>query len=270
MTHWLMLALALLAAGAMVGFLAGLFGVGGGTVVVPILYQVFLALGVPDELRMPLCAGTSLALIIPTSIASFTTHRRAQAADLALLKVWTVPIIAGAIGGTIAARYAPAAMFKTVFILVALATAVRLMFPARLPQLGVELPSRLRAAYGIGIGASAALIGIGGGLLSNMIMTLHGRAIHQAVATSAGVGVMVSVPGALGYMATGWDRAGLPPLSIGFVSIAAVLALMPASFLTARVGAALAHRVAKHRLEACFAIYLLLVSAQFGASLALT
>ena len=117
MIHWLMLALALIAAGAMVGFLAGLFGVGGGTVVVPILYEVFLALGVPDELRMPLCAGTSLALIIPTSIASFSTHRRAQAVDLALLKVWSVPIIAGAVGGTIAARYAPAAMFKIVFIL---------------------------------------------------------------------------------------------------------------------------------------------------------
>jgi len=268
MMHWIMLALALLAAGALVGFLAGVFGVGGGTVAVPILYEVFVAFGVPDELRMPLCAGTSLALIIPTSIASYVTHRRSQAVDLALLKIWSVPIIAGAIGGTILARHAPGLVFKVAFILVALATAGRLMFPDRLPQLG-EVPRLLRAPYGLLIGASAALIGIGGGLLSNMIMTLHGRAIHQAVATSAGVGVMVSVPGALGYMAAGWDRIGLPPFSVGFVSVAAVLALMPASFFTARIGATVAHRVAKHRLEVCFAVYLLLVSAQFGATLVL-
>ena len=269
MMHWVILALALLAAGALVGFLAGVFGVGGGTVAVPILYEVFVAFGVPDELRMPLCAGTSLALIIPTSIASYATHRKSQAVDLALLKVWIFPIIAGAVGGTMLARHAPGIVFKAVFILVALATAARLTFPDRLPQLGAEMPRALRAPYGIAIGASAALIGIGGGLLSNMIMTLHGRAIHQAVATSAGVGVMVSVPGALGYMAAGWDRIGLPPFSIGFVSIAAVLALMPASFLTARIGATVAHRVAKHRLEVCFAVYLLLVSAQFGATLML-
>ncbi len=268
MTHWVMLALALLAAGAAVGFLAGMFGVGGGTVAVPILYEVFIAFGVPDELCMPLCAGTSLALIIPTSIASYATHRKSQAVDFALLKIWSIPIIAGAIGGTMLARHAPGLVFKIAFILVALATAGRLMFPERLPQLG-EVPRLLRAPYGVVIGASAALIGIGGGLLSNMIMTLHGRAIHQAVATSAGVGVMVSVPGALGYMAAGWDRIGLPPFSVGFVSVAAVLALMPASFLTARIGATVAHRVAKHRLEACFAAYLLLVSAQFGATLML-
>lgn len=267
MTQWIALALALIAAGALVGFLAGLFGVGGGTVVVPILYEVFVALGVPDELRMPLCAGTSLALIIPTSIASFTTHRRSEAVDLALLKVWIVPVVTGAVGGAIAARYAPAVLFKSVFIAVALLTAARLMFPGRLPRFGTQVPHHLRTAYGLVIGASAALIGIGGGLLSNMVMTLHGRAIHQAVATSSGVGVLVSVPGTLGYMAAGWDRIGLPPFSIGFVSVAAVLALMPASFLTAKLGAALAHRVAKHRLEICFALYLLMISAQFGLSL---
>jgi uncharacterized membrane protein YfcA len=185
-----------------------------------------------------------------------------------LLKVWIVPVIAGAIGGAIAARYAPASAFKTVFIVVALLTATRLLFPHHLPQLGREVPRPLRAPYGVAIGTSAALIGIGGGLLSNIIMTLHGRAIHEAVATSSGIGVLVSVPGALGYMAAGWDRIGLPPFSIGFVWVAAVVALMPASFLAARIGAAVAHRIAKRRLEVCFALYLILVSAHFGLSLA--
>ena len=234
MTQLLVLAIALLAAGAVVGFLAGVFGVGGGTVAVPILYQLFVWFSVPDDILMPLCAGTSLALIIPTSIASFTTHRRAAAIDVGLLKKWILPVVGGVLAGTILARYAPAALFKPVFVLIALATAARLVFPNCLPKLADDMLKRFVAPYGLIIGASASLIGIGGGLLSNMVMTLHGRAIHQAVATSSGVGVMVSLPGAIGYMAAGWDMTGLPPYSVGFVSLAAVLLLMPASLLTAK------------------------------------
>jgi len=160
-------------------------------------------------------------------------------------------------------------VFKTVFVLIALLTAVRLIFRERLPTLGQDVPRRLRLPYGLTIGLSAALIGIGGGILSNMIMTFHGRAIQESVATSAGVGVMVSIPGALGYMAAGWDLMGLPPFSIGFVSVAAVLALMPTSFVAARLGARVAHLVSRRRLELCFATYLIMVCAQFGSSLAL-
>src|ERR1044072_476397 len=218
MTQLLVLAIALLAAGAMVGFLPGIFGVGGGTVVVPILYEVFVWFSVPDDIRMPLCAGTSLALIIPTSIASFKTHRRATAVDIGLLRKWILPVIAGVLAGTVLARYAPAALFKLVFVLIALTTAVRLLLPNCLPKLGDGVLRRFVAPYGLIIGASASLIGIGGGLLSNMVMTLHGRAIHQAVATSSGVGVMVSLPGTIGYMAAGWDKTGPTPDPIGFPS----------------------------------------------------
>jgi uncharacterized membrane protein YfcA len=269
MSNLILLALILFAAGGLSGFLAGVFGVGGGTVVVPVLYDVFVMLGVPDELRMPLCAGTSLALIIPTSIASFTSHRKANTVNFDLLRLWSVPIIAGVIGGTVLARYAPAAVFKTVFVLVALLTAVRLIFRDRLPTRGRDVPRRLSLAYGLTIGLSASLIGIGGGILSNMIMTFHGRAIHESVATSAGVGVMVSIPGTLGYIVAGWDRMGLPPFSAGFVSIAAVLALMPTGFLAARLGARVAHLVSRRRLELCFASYLIMVCGQFGLSLSL-
>ena len=269
MSDLIVLALVLVAAGGLSGFLAGLFGVGGGTVVVPVLYAVFLIIGVAAELRMPLCAGTSLALIIPTSITSFTTHRKTDAVNFALLRLWSVPIIAGVLGGSVLARYAPAAVFKSAFVLIALLTAVRLIFRDRWPTLGEDVPRHLRLPYGLTIGLSASLIGIGGGILSNMIMTFHGRTIHELIATSAGVGVMVSIPGALGYMAAGWDRMGLPPFSVGFVSIGAVLALMPASILTARLGAWVAHRVSKRRLELCFATYLIVVGGQFGLSLAI-
>jgi len=128
-----------------------------------------------------------IALIIPTSIASFTSHRKTDAVNVDLLRLWSVPIIAGVIAGTVLARYAPAAVFKTVFVLVALLTAVRLIFRDRFPTLGQDVPRRLRLPYGLTIGLSASLIGIGGGILSNMIMTFHGRAIHESVATSAGV-----------------------------------------------------------------------------------
>ncbi len=270
MNHLILMATVLCAAGGLAGFLAGVFGVGGGTVVVPVLYQVFAMLGVPDELRMPLCAGTSLALIVPTSIASFTTHRKTNAVNFDLLRLWSVPIIAGVLGGTVLARYAPAALFKGVFVLVALLTAIRLIFRDRWPTRGQEVPRHLGLPYGLTIGLSASLVGIGGGILSNMIMTFHGRAIQESIATSAGVGVMVSIPGALGYMVAGWDRMGLPPFSVGFVSIAAVLALMPTSFLAAQVGARVAHHVSKRRLELCFAAYLIAVCGQFGSSLAVT
>src|SRR5262249_34472725 len=123
MGNLILLTLLLVTAGGLSGFLAGVFGVGGGTVVVPVLYEVFVMLGVPDELRMPLCAGTSLALIIPTSIASFTSHRKTNAVNFDLLKLWSVPIIAGVIGGTVLARYAPATVFKSTFVLIALLTA---------------------------------------------------------------------------------------------------------------------------------------------------
>src|SRR5215472_11703427 len=151
MSDLMLLTLILIAAGGLAGFLAGVFGVGGGTVVVPVLYEVFAMLGVPDELRMPLCAGTSLALIIPTSIASFASHRNTDAVDFNLLRLWSVPIIAGVIGGTVLARYAPAAVFKTVFVLIALLTAVRLIFRSRLPTRGRDVPRRLTLPYGLTI-----------------------------------------------------------------------------------------------------------------------
>jgi uncharacterized membrane protein YfcA len=122
------LAAALLAAGAITGLLAGVFGVGGGAVAVPILYELFLILGVPDEVRMPLCVGTSLAIIIPTSIRSFNAHRAKGAVDMSILKVWAVPVVVGVVMGTVVARYAPADLFKAVFVLVAGVSAVRLLF----------------------------------------------------------------------------------------------------------------------------------------------
>jgi uncharacterized membrane protein YfcA len=265
----LALGVALFIAGGIVGFLAGLFGIGGGTVIVPVLYEAFGWFAVPEDVRMPLCIGTSLAVIVPTSISAFATHRKRGAVDFQILQTWLMPMIFGVFVGIATARFASPTAFKLAFILIALLTAARLVWGHLLPHLGSELPGRAQmAGYGVAIGASSSLVGIGGGLVGNILMTLHGRSIQRAIATSSGIGIIVAIPGAIGYIVAGWGRSGLPPLSFGFVSLIGLLLLMPASLVTAKAGAALAHRLPKSLLERTFAAYLLFVSIRFIVSVA--
>ncbi|WP_269933378.1 sulfite exporter TauE/SafE family protein [Aminobacter sp. HY435] len=270
------LAIALLGAGAITGLLAGVFGVGGGAVIVPVLYELFQAVGVPEQVRMPLCVGTSLAIIIPTSIRSFNAHRAKGAVDMAILKQWAVPVVAGVVMGSVIARYAPADLFKAVFVVVAGVSAIRLLFGRDSWRLGLDMPGKLvMNIYGWIIGVLSSLMGIGGGQLSNLFMTFYGRPIHQAVATSSGLGVLISIPGALGYIYAGWPRAAeypdVPalqfPLSLGYVSLVGLILFVPTSVLTAPLGARLAHALSKRKLEIAFGIFLLLISVRFLFSL---
>lgn len=207
--HWL--AAALLAAGALTGLLAGLFGVGGGAVIVPVIYELFRIAGVPEEPRMPLAVGTSLAIIIPTSVRSFNAHRAKGAVDMSILRFWAAPVVVGVMSGSLVARFAPADLFKAVFVAVAGASAIRLLFGKDSLRIATEMPSQLAMrAYGVLIGVLSALMGIGGGQLSNLFMTFYGRHIHQAIATSSGLGVLISVPGALGYVYAGSKAAEYP------------------------------------------------------------
>ena len=261
-------AVALTAAGALTGVLAGVFGVGGGAVIVPVLYELFRFLGVPEDVRMQLCVGTSLAIIIPTSIRSFNAHRARGAVDMTILRAWAVPTVIGVIVGSAFARFAPPVVFKLVFVVVAGMSAARLLgnFSWRL---GDDLPKGpLMTAYGLLIGVLSALMGIGGGQLSSMFMTFYNRPIHQAVSTSAGMGILISIPGAIGYVLAGWDKTGLPPVSLGFVSLVGLALFAPVSVWTAPLGVKLAHAMSKRALERAFGIFLLLVSARFVLSLA--
>jgi uncharacterized protein len=262
------LAVALLAAGAVTGVLAGLFGVGGGAVIVPILYEVFGILGIPDDVRMPLAVGTSLAIIIPTSIRSFRGHYLKGAVDMDLLRAWAVPVVLGVLAGSFIARYADPAVFKLVFVLVAGVNAVKLLFGNEKWRVALDLPKGiLLRGYGLLIGLLSALMGIGGGQISNIIMTLHNRGIHQAVATSAGLGVLISVPGAIGYVLAGWGRAGLPPDAVGFVSFLGLILIVPTTLLTAQIGVNLAHSWPKRKLEIAFGIFLAIVCLRFVVAL---
>lgn len=259
------LAVSLVAAGAITGLLAGVFGVGGGAVIVPILYEVFRVIGVPEDVRMPLCVGTSLAVIIPTSIRSFNAHRAKGMVDMSILKIWAVPVVLGVIVGSYIARFAPADLFKIIFVIVAIFSALRLLFASDRWQLGTQMPGRvLMTVYGGVIGVLSALMGIGGGQLSSLFMTFYGRPIHQAVATSSGLGVLISIPGALGFIYAGWPKMDvLPPLSLGYVSLIGFILFIPTSIWTAPIGARLAHRLSKRKLEVVFGLFLLIVAARF-------
>ncbi|MBX9873770.1 MAG: sulfite exporter TauE/SafE family protein, partial [Beijerinckiaceae bacterium] len=185
--------------------------------------------------------------------------------DMSILKIWAVPVVLGVIVGSYIARFAPADLFKIIFVIVAIFSALRLLFASDRWQLGTEMPGRvLMTVYGGVIGVLSALMGIGGGQLSSLFMTFYGRPIHQAVATSSGLGVLISIPGALGFIYAGWPKMDvLPPLSLGYVSLIGFILFIPTSIWTAPIGARLAHRLSKRKLEVVFGLFLLIVAARF-------
>jgi uncharacterized protein len=262
------LALALIAAGAVTGVLAGLFGVGGGAVMVPVLYQLFALIGVPEEVRMHLSVGTSLAVIIPTSIRSFRGHLKRDAVDMETLKRWAIPVIAGVVLGSLIAAYVSSTALKAVFAVVATLNGLKLLIGRDDWRLGDAMPGTIgHGAYGLAIGVLSALMGIGGGVFGNMIMTLYNRPIHRAIATSAGLGVLISIPGALGYVWAGWPKmALLPPFSLGYVSMIGAALIIPTSVWLAPFGVKLAHGFSKRKLEMAFGIFLMFVGLRFAWS----
>src|SRR6185436_1712251 len=223
------LAAALIAGGVAAGVLAGLFGVGGGVVAVPVLYEVFRVLGVPDAVHMQLCIGTSLAIMTPTNIRSYATHRATGAVLTDVVRQWTPGVIAGIAIGAAVATVAPSPVFKIAFVVLAPIIAGKLLFGRESWRLGDDLPRHaLARLYGVAVGLMASLTGVSGGSLSTMVLTLYGRPIHQAVATSAGIVVPITIAGTLGYMVAGLPKQGeMPPLSIGFVSLIGFALMAP-------------------------------------------
>ena len=264
-----LLAAAIIAGGVVTGILAGLFGIGGGAIIVPVLYEVFRIIGVPEEVRIQLCIGTSLAIIVPTTIRSYQAHRAAGMEVAGIIRLWWLPALIGVVLGSALAVFAPPALFKLTFVVVATTIAAKLLLGRADWQLGDDLPPGLRGrALGFLVGLVSALMGVSGGSISNMILTLYGKTIHQAVATSAGLGVPITIAGTIGYMLAGLPQQSLmPPLTVGFVSLIGFALMAPVSSFTASYGARLAHWLPKRRLEIAFGIFLLLVSVRFLASL---
>jgi len=263
------LALAVVIGGVITGILAGLFGIGGGAVIVPVLYEVFTVLEVPEAVRMQLCVGTSIAIILPTTVRSYLAHREKGLVIPQVIRLWALPAVIGVTCGSLIAAFAPPAVFKLAFVLIAGFIATKFLFAGDRWNLGTELPGTVpMTLYGFGIGLAGSLMGVSGGSLSNIVLTLYGKTIHQAVATSAGLGVPITIVGTIGYILAGLhDHALLPPLSLGFVSLIGVAVMAPVSSLTAPYGARLAHRLSRRTLEITFSIFLVLVSLRFLVSL---
>ena len=263
------LVLLILIGGVVTGILAGLFGIGGGGVIVPVLYEVFGVIHVPDALRMQLCIGTSLAIIVPTTVRSYMGHKKRGAVIPQVVRVWTVPAIIGVLIGSVTASFAPGAVFKIAFVVFTAFISTKMLFAGDRWNVGSELPGRpLMAVYGLITGLFSSLVGVSGGAVSNAVLTMYGQPMQRAVATSAGIGVPITIVGAVGYAVAGWPHIHeLPPLSLGFVSVIGFVLMAPVSSYTTAYGVRLAHWLPRRKLEIGFGLFLMVVSLRFLATL---
>lgn len=261
-------ALALFVAGLVAGGIGGLFGVGGGAVLVPVLYQFFIILEIDQSIIMQLVVGTSLGIIVPTSLRSFQSHLAHDAVDVPYLRKMAVWIFLGVLVGSLVAAVISGGQLRAVFAVLAFAMAMKMLFASSDFQLWEKFPpSPLFEVMVTLMGFFSVLMGIGGGVFNNVFMTLFGRSIHTAVATSSGVGVLVSIPGVLGFVWAGLGEQNLPAFSLGYVNLLGVLLVIPASIFAAPYGAKLAHKLSKTALQKSFAIFLIMVSFRFFISL---
>ena len=251
------LALGLVISGIVGGLVAGMLGVGGGIVIVPILYHVLAALGVDESVRMHVAVGTSLATIIPTSLSSVRAHNRRGAVDWDLLKRWAIPMLLGVLVGSALAGIVSGRVLSLIFAGVALPVAAHFALWGETKRISDHLPTGLRGlALPFGIGGVSTMMGIGGGTVGVPAMTLCGVPIHRAVGTASAFGAIISVPGTIGAILTGWGAGGLPPYSLGYVNLLGFVLIAPASFLMAPAGAHLAHMTDKKRLRLVFALFI--------------
>jgi len=253
---------AMLGAGLAAGVLAGLLGVGGGIVMVPVLEYALQFAGVPAEWRMHVAVATSLATIIPTAVSSSRAHHGRGAVDWSVARAWSPGMLAGALAGSLLASRADAGLLSGLFGGVALLVALKMFLPLDHLRLAQTVPRGFTGnALAAGIGAVSAMMGIGGGTLSVPAMTLAGEPIHKAVGTAALFGLVISVPGTLGYLLAR-PPVAMPSMTLGLVSLIGVACLAPGSMLTAPLGARLSHALSRRALSRLFGVFLALVAAR--------
>jgi len=261
------LALALAAAGVVNGFFAGLLGAGGGAIVVPVLYQLFLMLGIDEAVRMHMAVGTSLGAMVATSTRSLHAHHARGAVDWTVLKRWVVWIFAGSATASLVAAMVSGFWLKVMFALIASTVAVKLLMGWTAWRVADDMPrGPLNWTYGFVTGLVCTLIGVGGAVFGTTIMTLHGRPIHQAVATSAGVSLLIAVAGATGFAIAGIGISGRPPFSLGYMSLIGVAIIASGSVLVAPLGVRAAHSFRTRTLEIAFGLFMGLVAVRFIVS----
>jgi uncharacterized protein len=256
-------ALGLVIAGVVGGLVAGMLGVGGGIVIVPVLYHVMDLMGIDPNVRMHIAVGTSLATIIPTSISSARSHNAKGAVDWALLRRWLLPMVVGVVIGSAVAGWAKGQALALFFACVALPVAVHLAFFPDTKRLSDHLPTGVGGALmPAAIGGVSTMMGIGGGTIGVPAMTLCGVAIHRAVGTASAFGAIIALPGTLGAILAGWGAANLPPYSLGYVNLLGFILIAPASYFVAPFGAQIAHSSDKAALRKMFAFFIAVTAAR--------
>lgn len=259
--YWPLL-LALVVSGIAAGLAAGMFGIGGGAIIVPVLFFLFEGMGY-GETAMHVAVSTSLATIILTSARSVMAHHKHGAVDWEIIRSWAPWIVVGALIGMALGGIMSKRALLGVFGSLAFILSAQLFFGRPSWRLAEAMPrGPVRAGLGTAVGILSALMGIGGGTFGVSLMTLYGRPIHRAVATAAGWGVAIGLPSAIAAVAIGWGREGLPPFSLGHVNVVAFALISLFTVTMAPVGAKLAHSMDAALLKRMFAVLLALVAAR--------
>lgn len=261
MEQWLILGVAMLATGTIAGVLAGLFGIGGGIVIVPVLEAALGLVGVDPAIRMHIAVGTSLATIIPTSVSSARAHHKRRSVDVDIVKRWGIFVLSGALLGAWIASQVHSRVLAMVFATLALLVAIKMVLMPESRNLTKEVPrGPLVAVIPTAIGCFSSMMGIGGGTFSVMTLTLFNEPIHRAVGTAALFGLVISLPATFGFIVAGWGDPRLPPGSLGFVSMLGFACIAPATVLAAPLGARIAHAFSEKRLSMLFGAFLVIAS----------
>lgn len=252
--------LAMLATGAVSGVMAGLLGIGGGAIIVPVLATALQVMGFDADIVQHVAVATSLAIIIPTGIASARAHHKRGAVDMRILKLWAPVILVATLAGGLMARWYSGDVLRIVFGVMAFFIAANIVLPFQQRLIGhlnsSPLTHRIFAAV---VGYISALMGVGGGSLSVPTIAAFGASMHTAVGTGAAIGVFIAVAGTVGFIISGWGLEGLPPLSLGYINLIAFAAVAVVAYFTAPLGVALAHRLDQKTLKLVFAAFLVFV-----------
>jgi uncharacterized membrane protein YfcA len=252
----------LVAAAILAGLIAGLLGVGGGIVLVPVMFWLFMIIDFPDDLAAKMAVATSLTTIMFTSVASMNAHRKRGAVDFALLKRWALFLGLGAFAGGLASRFLEGEALTGIFGVVAILVAINLAIPKTL-VIAKELPHVVvQSLLALINGVISALMGIGGGTLGVPTLAAFSFPIHRAVGTASAFGLLIAIPAVVGFAIAGWDVPGRPPLSIGYISLPAAVIILPFTILLAPVGARLAHALQPIWVKRAFALFLAITAIQ--------
>ncbi len=270
MSGLLLMAGVLAIGGLLVGFIAGLLGIGGGAILVTMLYEVLGILGVDEAVRTHMAVGTSMAVILPTGIRAAVAHHKKGSVDIEVMKVMAPCLVFGVVLGTIIAKFADGSHLRVIYAMSSFMVGSYLLWSRKNPEFRLDWPGNyVTRIYSVFNGMLSTLMGIGGGSLTSGFMTFFGRGIHQAVGTASALGPIIALPAIIGFIWAGWQHPALPEYSVGYISLIGAICILPTSLLAAPFGVKAAHGLSRSSLELYFALFLLFVGFRFLLSVIL-